>query len=260
MKKIGKSYKLQSCLLKQELEHDEIYEDSWEEKENEWLLYLKNDVLSTAFAYARYTTPMEELTGFGLKNSTTLPNLANKYFNNLKDENDEPIFTNADSFMRNFVRQTRKSGRYLALNQLCTSTLSDEVFNIISKEVAVNGNLCEILDLCFEYTKKQRKIIEDEYDSQIDDYRDNDEEERTKHNNKEFNKLAIHKKLQKLNLNEVTMDFDATSLYPSAMWHENSVYPKIETGFAFKPHMNKTNVHAFKNQTFNQDGNEAAKL
>ena len=30
-KKIGKSYKLQSCLLRQELDYDEIYYDIWEE-------------------------------------------------------------------------------------------------------------------------------------------------------------------------------------------------------------------------------------
>ena len=65
LKNIGKSYKLQPCLLKQELEHDEIFEDNWEEKENQWLPYLKNDVLSTAFSYARYSKGMEELTGFG---------------------------------------------------------------------------------------------------------------------------------------------------------------------------------------------------
>ena len=56
------------------------------------------------------------------------------------------------------------------------------------------------------------------------------------------------------------MDFDATSLYPSAMWYQNSVYPKIETGFAFKPHMNNVYVEAFNNQTFNQDGDESAIL
>ena len=77
----------------------------------------------------------------------------------------------------------------------------------------------------FEYTNEQRKIVEDEYDSKFKDYRDIDEEERTEKNNKELNKLPIHKKLQKLNLNDVMMDFDATSLYPSAMWDENSVYP-----------------------------------
>ena len=55
LKKIGESYKLQPLLLKQEMEHDEFYEDTWEEKENEWLPYVKNDVLSTAFCYNRYT-------------------------------------------------------------------------------------------------------------------------------------------------------------------------------------------------------------
>ena len=67
LESIAKSYKLQSCLLKQDLEHDENYEDNWEEKENEWLPNLKNDVLSTVFSYARYTMAMEELTGFGMK-------------------------------------------------------------------------------------------------------------------------------------------------------------------------------------------------
>ena len=42
------------------------------------------------------------------------------------------------------------------------------------------------------------------------------------------------------------------------MWDANSVYPKIETGFAFEPDMNKTYVDAFNNQIFNEDGNESA--
>ena len=262
LKNIGKSYKLQESLLKQELEHNEIFEDNWEEKENEWLPYLKNDVLSTAFSYARYSKGMEELTGFGMKNSLTLPSLAKKYFNSLRDENDEPIYTYTDPFMRHFVRQSIKGGRCSALNQYYKSNVSQEVFNIISKELNVNGNdnVCEIIDKYFEYTNKQRKIIEDEYDSKFKDYRDFDVEEKTEHINKELNKLSIHKKLQKLDINDVMMDFDATSLYPSAMWDQNSVYPKIETGFAFKPHMNNVYVEAFKNQTFNQEGDESAIL
>ena len=93
------------------------------------------------------------------------------------------------------------------------------MLNIISKAKAldINSNVCEILDEYFEYTNKQIKIKEDEYDSQFNDYRDNDEEERTEHINKELNKLPIHKKLQKLNLNDVMIDFDATSLYAGAL-------------------------------------------
>ena len=54
------------------------------------------------------------------------------------------------------------------------------------------------------------------------------------------------------------MDFDATSSYPSAIWDGNSVYPKIETGFAFKPHVNDVYIEAFNIKTFNQYGIESA--
>ena len=52
--KTGGSYELRPCLLEQEKEHDEIFEDNWDEKEKELLPFLKNDVLSTALSYARY--------------------------------------------------------------------------------------------------------------------------------------------------------------------------------------------------------------
>ena len=72
--------------------------------------------------------------------------------------------------------------------------------------------------------------------------------------------LPIHKELSKLDSNKTQMDYVATSLYPSAMWDEKAVYPKIETGFAFKPDMNDVYVEAFNNQSFNQDGDESAIL
>ena len=169
LRKIGESYKLQESLLKKELEHDEIYENTWEEKENEWLPYVKNDVLSTAFCYARYTMGMEELTEFGMKNSLTLPSLANKYFNSLRDENDELIYSYTDPFMRNFVRKASKGGRCNAFNQHYKSENSDEVFNIISKELNVNGNICEILEKYSEFLNKYEKQYAKEFDSKYND-------------------------------------------------------------------------------------------
>ena len=180
VKNIEKCYKLQECLLKQELEHDEIYENNCEEKEKEWLLYLKNDVLSTGFSFARYSKNKEELTEFGMKNSLTLPSLANKTFNSLGDESDEPIYTYNVEYTRHFVRNCIKCGRCANYNQYYKSTISVEVFNIISHELNDNGNTCEILDKYFEYTNKHRKTIEDEYDSQYKNKRDFDQKERTK--------------------------------------------------------------------------------
>ena len=48
--------------------------------------------------------------------------------------------------MRNFVRKAFKGGRCTAFNQHYISEISDEVFNFISKELNVNGNVCEILE------------------------------------------------------------------------------------------------------------------
>ena len=260
MKKIGESYKLQRSLLKKELEHDEIYEDTWESKDNEWLPYVKNDVLSTAFCYARYTMGMEELTGFDMRNRLTLPSLAKKYFNSLRDENDEPIYTYTDPFMRIFVRKANKGGRCNAFNQFYKSEISDEVINIISKKLNVNGNICEILEKYFKFLSKYEKQYVKEFNSKYDEYRDINEKKKTDFSNKKLNMLPIHKELSKLDTNKTQMAFDATSLYPRAIWDENSVYPKIETRFAFKPHTNATFVNAFNNQTCNEDGDESAIL
>ena len=41
LKKIGISFKIQPLLPKQEMEHDEIFEDTWEAPENERLPYVK---------------------------------------------------------------------------------------------------------------------------------------------------------------------------------------------------------------------------
>ena len=148
---------MQSSSLKQELQHEKIYENNCGKKENEWLPYLKNDILLTAFSNARYTMAMEELTGFVMKISLTLPSLANKFVNSLRNENDEPIYANTDLFMRSFVRQSIQGGRCIALNQYYKSTILDKVFNIIWKELGVIGNICKILANYFEITYKQRK-------------------------------------------------------------------------------------------------------
>ena len=80
--------------------------------------------------------------------------------------------------MRHFVRQSIKGGRCSALNQYFKSAISVELFNNISKKLNVEGNdnVCEIVNKYFEFTKEQRKVIEDEYDSQFNDYRDNNQE------------------------------------------------------------------------------------
>ena len=138
------------------------------------------------------------------------------------------------SFCVFFERQSIKGGRCSTLNQYYISTISDEVINIFSKELDINDYICEVSDKEFEFRNKYRKIPKHENYLQFEDYRDINQAEIEKCVNDKLSKLPKHEKLRKLNLYDVMLAFDATSLYPSALWVEKSVYPKIETGFAYK--------------------------
>ena len=97
------------------MNHDEVYSDTWKDRKSASLDYVRKDVLCTAFSYARYCEAMEKKTGFSLKDCLSLPGLGCKFFNSLRTEEDEPIFTNNDKYMRWFVRQLLKEDKYVLL-------------------------------------------------------------------------------------------------------------------------------------------------
>ena len=99
------------------MSHGEIDEIIWRDKKGDWLPYVRNDVLCTAYSYARYNKSMQEITGFSMKDCLSAPGLGWKHFNSMRDENDEPINTYNDKYMRWFVRQSNKGGRVCAFNQ-----------------------------------------------------------------------------------------------------------------------------------------------
>ena len=70
---------------------------------------------------------MEEITGFGMKDCTSLLGLGWKYFNSLGTEEDEPIYTNNDKYMRWLVRQSRKGRRVCAFSQIFISKICDDI-------------------------------------------------------------------------------------------------------------------------------------
>ena len=93
------------------------------------------------------------------------------------------------------------------------------------------------------------KTIEGEYKSGFDDYRDKDEEEMEKYINEKVRELPIHQFLQQLKLNDFLWDFDAVSLYPSAMNDDKNIYPRLETGYGFTPDMSNCIVEKINIQT-----------
>ena len=141
LKKLGKTFKLQKELLKTEMNHDEVDGDNYKDKINEWLPYAKNDVLYTAFGYPRYIKAMEKITGFSMKDCLRLTALGLKYFNSLRPEEDEAIYTYNDKYMRWFFRQAAYGGRVCAFNQNYKSKNCDDFIKIISQELEVKGNI-----------------------------------------------------------------------------------------------------------------------
>ena len=58
--------------------------------------------------------------------------------------------------------------------------------------------------------------------------------------------------LNRLSLCDLLCDFDAVSLYSSAIWDEKSINPKIETGYVFTKDMNNKLYNKIIIQIFTQ--------
>ena len=117
LKKLGQTFKLQKKFLKFEMNQDEVDGNNYKDKKVECLAYVKNDLLCTSIWYARYSKAMEEITRFSRKDCLSLPGLGWKYFNLLRTEEDEPIYTYNDKYMRWFVRQSIKGGQECDFNR-----------------------------------------------------------------------------------------------------------------------------------------------
>ena len=158
------------------MNHRDIDGHNYQDKKDDWLDYVEQDVLCTAFIYARYCKAMKEINGFGMKDCLSLPGLGWKYFNSLRTEGDEPIHTCNDKYMRWFVRQSIKGGRVCVFNQYYKSKIYDDPLIIISEELHVRGNICDSIEYFLEYKNEHFKNFEKEYKSKFNEYRDEDVE------------------------------------------------------------------------------------
>ena len=110
----------------------------------------------------------------------------------------------------------------------------DDFLNIISKELKIEANTYEKIEAYMKYKKGNFKFSEKKYEDQFNDYRNEIIEEKEKCINEKLSDLPIHHLINQIKLIELLWDFDCVSLYPSAMWDENSIYAKIETGYVLK--------------------------
>ena len=242
LKKLGRTFKLQKKILKTEMNHDEVDGENYSDKKDEWLDNVKQDVLCTAFSYASYCKVMQEITGFPRKECLSAPGLGWRYLSGLRTEEVEPIYTFIDKYMRHFVGRSIKGGRVCAFNQFYKSKNRDDILKIISKELNFKANVYDILEAYMKYKNDHLQIIKEEFESKFDDYRQIVEEEKEKDINKKIGELPVYRLLQQSSLYDFLWGYDAVILYPSAMSNPKSIYPRIETGYAYTIDMNGEHV------------------
>ena len=72
----------------------------WRDKKDEGSEDVKNDVQCTVFSYARCSKAMQKNTGGGMRDWLSLPGWGWRYLNSLWTEEDQPIDTYNDNYMR----------------------------------------------------------------------------------------------------------------------------------------------------------------
>ena len=138
-----------------------------------------------------------------MKDCLSAPALGWKNFNSMRTEEDEPIYTYNDKYMRWFVRQSIKGGRVCSFNWCFRSKNCDEILKISSKDLNVKKKVYDISEAYMKYKNHSLKTIKEEYESKYNDYRDIDEEELENYMNKKSGEVPIHKLLQELSVNDL---------------------------------------------------------
>ena len=141
---------------------------------------------------------------------------------------------------------------FCAFNQYCKSKSCDDILKNISKELNVKGSVYDKIEVYMKYKNEHFKIFEKEYENQFSDYRNENIEGKEKYINEKLSDLPIHQLIKQLKIIELLWDYDCVSLYPSATGEPKSIYPKIETGYAFTPDMNDELVEKINTQSFTQ--------
>ena len=66
------------------------------------------------------------------------------------------------------------------------------MFDFISKELGVNGDICNILETYYNYVKVYEEVDENEFDSKYEHYRDINQKDRAKKLNSKLSKMTEH--------------------------------------------------------------------
>ena len=251
LNKIGEEYGLQPELLKGEIEHSVINKNNFVELRHIWEPYLISDVLCLAYIYARLSMEMQKMTGFGIKDCLTEASLGWKCFGTYNK--DREFYTFNNKYVRDFIRKNIKGGRVGAFNRYFESNQFDEIMSTIKKHLKINDNeISNIIDKYLSYISTKRNEFKTEFENGEKDYRKINNKELDKFLERKLGELEFSKELQKINKDDLLVSYDFNSLYPSGQIDKSSTWPKIETAYPFKKHMNDAICYLFNSGKWNQ--------
>lgn len=257
------NFKLPSNICKMNYEIDQITHDNFMEKENEsivdgqlipgWKPYLINDVLSLAFCIYKYNNVMSDLVDEDITTHLTSSGVTfNGWRKHLQKDN-IPLHSHVDLWTRKYIRKSIKGGRVSANIQRFKSNNCSKIIKVLQSHLNTSNesllcnvsfaeSLVELVQMYLKLKDKEHKTNEEKLHDKIVSKRIEDELKGHISNSNYPTKLESQ--------GEYLMAFDATSLYPSAMYDISSEYPKAESARKFKKEEEQEILNKFNTQTF----------
>ena len=145
------------------------------------------------------------------------------------------FYTSKHKHVRDFIHKTVHGGRVFALNRKFVSTSFNQIVNILKKYFGKEHDISNLFEIHFQRLDKVEKHYTKKYENKFDDYRKINKQHFENYIKKKLSSLPISKELKAIDKSDLLVSSDYNSLYPSAMAHEKSTWPSIETAEAINP-------------------------
>ena len=145
------------------------------------------------------------------------------------------FYTPKNKYVRDFIHKTVHGGRVVALNRKFVSTSFSQIVNILKKYFGKEHEISKLFEIHFQRIEKVEKHYTKKYENRFDDYRKINKQHFENDIKKKLSSLPISDELNNMNKSDLLVSSDYISLYPSAMAHEKSKWPAIETAKAINP-------------------------
>ena len=142
------------------------------------------------------------------------------------------FYTPKNRYVRDFIQKTVHGGRVVALNRKFVSTSFNQKVNVLTKYFGKEHETSKLFEIYFQRLDKVKKHYTKKYENKFDDYRKINKQHFENYIKKKLSSLMTSKELKTIDKSDLLVSSDYNSLYPSAMAHEKSTWPAMETAKA----------------------------